>query len=73
MKWDLRRNTGKCRPRPIDLSRAGTCDFITVDEAEIEPGQEDWFDKFSSADSINGPVYEDVAASRAFACYGFSY
>ena len=28
VKWDLRRNTGKCRPRPIDLSRASTCDFI---------------------------------------------
>ena len=32
VKWDLRRNTGKCRPKPIDLSRAETCDFITLDD-----------------------------------------
>ena len=38
--------------------RSDRDDFITVDEAEIEPGQEHNFDKFSSADSINGPVYD---------------
>ncbi len=32
VKFDLRRNSKKCKPKPIDLSRAGDCDFITVDD-----------------------------------------
>ncbi|MCD6015706.1 MAG: hypothetical protein K0R41_91 [Geminicoccaceae bacterium] len=32
VKFDLRRNSKKCKPKPIDLSRAGECDFITVDD-----------------------------------------
>lgn len=31
-KFKLKRNSKKCRPKPIDLSRAGTCDFIAVDD-----------------------------------------
>lgn len=32
-KFKLKRNSKKCRPKPIDLSRAGTCDFIGVDDS----------------------------------------
>ncbi|MGH2985525.1 MAG: hypothetical protein ACRDLO_02415 [Solirubrobacterales bacterium] len=32
-KFKLKRNSKKCRPKPIDLSRAGSCDFIGVDES----------------------------------------
>ena len=32
VKFDLRRNTATCRPKPIDLSRAETCDFIALDD-----------------------------------------
>ena len=32
VKFDLRRNSAACKPRPIDLSRAGECSVITVDE-----------------------------------------
>jgi hypothetical protein len=30
--FDLRRDTDECAPKPIDLSRAGTCDLIGVDD-----------------------------------------
>jgi hypothetical protein len=32
-KFKLKRNSKQCRPKPIDLSRAGTCDFIGVDDS----------------------------------------
>jgi hypothetical protein len=31
-KFSLRRNSAGCRPRPIDLSRAGECSVVTLDE-----------------------------------------
>jgi hypothetical protein len=31
-KFELKRNSKACKPKPIDLSRADTCDFITVDD-----------------------------------------
>jgi hypothetical protein len=32
VKFDLRRNTATCRPKPVDLSRAETCGFIALDD-----------------------------------------
>ena len=32
VKFDLRRNTATCRPKPIDLSHAETCGFIALDD-----------------------------------------
>ena len=31
-KFSLRRDSAGCRPRPIDLSRAGECSVVTLDE-----------------------------------------
>jgi hypothetical protein len=32
MRFELRRDSKRCAPKPIDLSRAEGCDFITLDE-----------------------------------------
>jgi hypothetical protein len=38
IKFDLRRNTGTCKPKPIDLSRAETCGFIALDDGSSAEG-----------------------------------
>jgi hypothetical protein len=34
-KFDLKRNTKSCKPKPIDLTRAASCDFIGAQEGSL--------------------------------------